>query len=522
MRRIRSTRKNLSLAAGPSLASPPVNDSPTRPGPRLAVAAATTLGLTATLLTQAPYAGGQPVADAPTARSAPVPAIAPAADKPNVLLVTVDDMEVSDLRRMPALRRIVARGTTVAQAVAPTPICAPARASMLTGQYAPNHGVHTVDGPHGGYAAFRDHDTVPVWLQRAGYTTHFAGKYLNGYGDRDPRRVPPGWDDWYGAVGGSAYSFYRTVFNDDGRIVQTREHNSDVLAEHTVDLVEDRAGARKPWFAWVNFTAPHHGGPAEPDDPPGVENTMPARRHRDAFRGARLPRVPEMLKQGGSPWAVRTADRPRKAALREAYQQRAESLLSVDEAMARIVATLRRTGQWKDTLLVFSSDNGYLVGHHNRTGKLVPYDRSLRIPFYLVGPGIPRGTTRTPTTVVDLPVTIAAIAGARPGRRVDGVDMSSYWRSGRDVERPIPIQAWPVSDGRARIYAGIRRGPLTYARLPSGREVLFDRSRDPGELSNVVRRAAYADEVRELRRLTRRYRDCRGTRCPGVETFRPG
>lgn len=484
---------------------------------RTATSSLVALGLAATLITHAPAAG--------TATSAtfgvPVAAVAAAPAQPNVLLVTVDDMEVSDLQRMPRLKRLVAGGTDVTQGLAPTPICSPSRASMLTGQYAHSHGVHTVEGRHGGFKAFRDHDTLPVWLSRAGYRTQFAGKYINGYGARRPHYVPPGWDDWYGAVGGSTYSYYRTKFNDDGRLVSTYRHNSDVLADHTVGLI--RRGARpsaKPWFTWVNFTAPHSGGPHEVDDPSRIGTPMPAARHRNRFRGAALPRVPEMLRGGGSPWAGRHASSRRRAEMREAHQQRAESLLSVDEAVGRMVTTLKRTGQWGRTYVVFTSDNGFLVGHHNVVGKLVPYDRSIRIPFYVVGPGIPRGRSSTAATVADLPVTIAAMTGASVGRRVDGVNMLPFWRGAPTYERPIPIEGWPVHNGQRRIYAGIRMGDLTYARLRKGREVLFDRSRDPGELRNVVRHPAYRDDAQHLRALTRRYRDCRGTTCPGVETFR--
>ncbi|MEI5675651.1 MULTISPECIES: sulfatase family protein [unclassified Nocardioides] len=443
--------------------------------------------------------------------------------RPNILMFTVDDMTVGDLPYLPNLNRyLVKKGTTLTQGTAPTPICVPARASLLTGQYAHNHGALTIEGTGGGFDAFRDANTLPVWLRRAGYDTFFSGKYLNGYGMDDPRYIPPGWTGWRGSVDMSTYGFYNTRYNINGDVVTKSAHNSDVLNGFTTKVIGERAKKRKPWFMWTNFVAPHHGGRHESDDPSTdlLKTTMPAARDRNTFRDLDLPRDPEMWKAGGSPWAKPPASPAFKRAVREANQQRIESLQSVDDAVGAAVRKLRRTGQLRNTYLIFTSDNGFLVGHHNKDGKLVPFDRSLRVPMVVRGPGIPKNRrVATPTTNPDIPVTIAAIAGARPGRKVDGVNVLPYWRSRTDYVRPIPIEAYPVKGGRGRIYSGIRYGQWTYVLLPSGKEVLFNRATDPGELKNVVRKRKYRSTVRELRRLNRGYRDCAGATCPGTETF---
>lgn len=445
--------------------------------------------------------------------------------RPNILMFTVDDMTVGDLPHMPQLNRLVVdRGVRLSQGTAPTPICVPARASLLTGQYAHNHGAVTISGAGGGFQAFRDDDTLPVWLRRAGYETYFSGKYLNGYGMRDRRYVPPGWTGWHGSIDMSTYGFRNTRYNVDGRVVTEPAHNSDVLNGYTTEVIGDRARSRKPWFLWTNFVAPHHGGRHESDDPPGslVKTTMPATRDRNTFRHLGLPRDPEMWADGDSPWASRNASRRFRAAVREAHQQRIESLQSVDDAVGAAVAKLRRSGQLGNTYIIFTSDNGYLVGHHNRVGKLVPFDRSVRVPMVVRGPGIPQGrTVATPTTNPDLAVTIAAIAGARPGRTVDGVDMLPYWRSGTGYDRVVPIAAYPLRGGRTASYSGIRYGSWTYVRTKRGKEVLFDRSKDPGELRNRAGHPRYAATLRMLRAMDRAYRDCAGSSCPGTETFVP-
>ena len=102
------------------------------------------------------------------------------------------------------LELIGERGATFDAAYASFPLCCPARATLLTGQYAHNHGVLGNEPPEGGFEAVpgaaRRFTTSPSWLQDAGYRTAHVGKYFNGYGDDDPAFVPAGWDEWYGST----------------------------------------------------------------------------------------------------------------------------------------------------------------------------------------------------------------------------------------------------------------------------------------------------------------------------------
>lgn len=480
-------------------------------------------GLTAAIAATAALAGWA-LPGTGTAQPAPAPA---AAERPNIVVITLDDLTEADLAVMPRTRRLLVRqGTTLTQGLAPTPMCAPARASLLTGQYAHSHRVLTVEGQGGGFAAFDDRRTLPTWLQKAGYETMFAGKYLNGYGVRDPRYIPPGWDRWRASIDFTTYSFLRTRFNVDGTVVQPRGYSTDILGRYTEELIgQHRRGRHRddPLFLWVNYVAPHHGGPREPDDPgrtsPGGRQpltTTPAPRDRNRFRDVPLPHGPAMWERDrrGNPHAGPRASGSYRAAIREVHQQRLESLLSVDEAIGRTIGALRRAGELKRTVIALTSDNGYMIGEHQLVGKLWFYDDSLRIPVILRGPGIPSGKRlATPITNPDLGVTIAGLARARPTRKIDGVDLMP-WLDRPAQRRVVPIEAYPVKGGHRRLYSGIRYGDLTYVRSRGGFEELYDRARDPGELVNVARRAAYRQSLDRMRTWDRRYRDCSGTACP--------
>ena len=118
------------------------------------------------------------------------------------------------LAKTPNLDALAARGTRFVDAYTSCPICVPARASLLSGQYAHNHGAVTINGVGGGVQAFDQHRTLPVWLQRAGYRTMFVGKYLNGYGEQDaPTYVPPGWSSWHATVDPTTYNFVKPTVN---------------------------------------------------------------------------------------------------------------------------------------------------------------------------------------------------------------------------------------------------------------------------------------------------------------------
>ncbi|HLR85364.1 MAG TPA: sulfatase-like hydrolase/transferase, partial [Nocardioidaceae bacterium] len=134
-----------------------------------------------------------------------------AAQRPNIVVLMTDDMRADDLGK-PWMRRtsrlIGNQGATFTNAFAPTPLCAPARASFLTGKYVHNHGVRNVREPYG-FRALRDRNTLPVWLYRAGYNTIFLGKYINGYGRQKTRNgtpsrnyIPPGWTEWRASLDG--------------------------------------------------------------------------------------------------------------------------------------------------------------------------------------------------------------------------------------------------------------------------------------------------------------------------------
>jgi N-acetylglucosamine-6-sulfatase len=449
---------------------------------------------------------------------------APAAAAPNVVVIETDDQTAADLEAMPRTRELIAgEGVTFRESFVSLSQCCPSRATLLTGRYAHNHHVLASAPPLGGVDRLDASETLAVWLRRAGYATALVGKYLNGYGRRNPFAVPPGWTEWHVLLGGSTYRYYDYAINHDGRLRgyggAPEDYQTDVITTLTEGVVRRRAAARAPFFLWTAYVAPHTGQPRDILDPPGVPSAVPAPRHRDAFAGRLPPFSPAFDEADVSDKPLAIATRPplgpeATAALWEAWRQRQEALQAVDEGVARIVRALRAAGELRDTLIVFTSDNGFMTGEHRlAAGKIVPYEPSIRVPLLMRGPGIPAGAVRTqPVWNGDLAPTILAAAGARSPWRPDG---RSLWplirRPGLRTGRAILLEG-PPRHGLPR-YAGLRTARHLYVEHLDGELELYDLARDPYELDNLVAMpAAVPVRIRLAARLAR-LRGCRGAGC---------
>ncbi len=188
-----------------------------------------------------------------------VPGIAVASRRNNVVVIETDDQTMGDLASMPHVRDLIAdQGASFTNSFVSLSQCCPSRATFLTGQYAHNHGVLTTQPPFGGFPAFHDRQSLPVWLQQAGYRTALVGKYFNKYGKDDPTYVPPGWSDWHGLEGSTVYHYEGFSINDNGRVRRyPGQYESDVLEGLDQRFVRTSARRRKPFFLWATFVAPH-------------------------------------------------------------------------------------------------------------------------------------------------------------------------------------------------------------------------------------------------------------------------
>ena len=279
-----------------------------------------------------------------------------AAAKPNIVVLMTDDQTLDSMSVMPQTERLLGeRGTTFTRSFASYALCCPSRATLFTGQYAHNHGVLGNGPPNGGYSRLDKSNWLPLWLQAAGYRTMHVGKFLNGYGVTSPQtEVPPGLSDWHGTIDPTTYRFWNYTVNENGTLRtygaanEPELYSTDFFARRANELIAAAAPSAQPFFLSVAFLAPHSGAPGEPDDPGAVHPTPAvAPRHVNAFSSLVLPRPASYNEADVSDKPANVRRRAlitdgRAAAIQEAYQQRLESLLAVDEAVASIVGGLGR------------------------------------------------------------------------------------------------------------------------------------------------------------------------------------
>jgi N-acetylglucosamine-6-sulfatase len=445
--------------------------------------------------------------------------------RPNIVVLMTDDQTLESLRVMKNVDRLLARqGATFTQSIVSLALCCPSRATFLTGQYAHNHRVLSNVAPKGGHRRL-DHSTaLPVWLRRGGYHTVHVGKYLNGYGLTRPREVPPGWSEWYGTVDPSTYRYWGFTVNENRRLVRysrRSDYQTDVFARRAVEVIRRRAPRRQPFFLNIGFVAPHTGAPRELDDPPSMKTPAPAPRHRDRFLFEALPTPPSFNEQDvqDKPLAIRRRPGLREfqlGAITEAYQQQLESLLAVDEAVARVVNALKRAGDLQRTLIVFTSDNGYFHGEHRiPAGKVFLYEPATRVPLIVRGPRIAPGQRLDELVAnIDLAPTIADAANVTPLRIVDGRSLLPLIERGvrPSAPRSILIES-PPSDVPRQVFTAVRTAQHLYASYESGDQELYDLSADPYQLTSLHRDPGQAALVAELSLRLEQLKKCAGVSC---------
>jgi N-acetylglucosamine-6-sulfatase len=469
---------------------------------------------------------------AATAGAVPTASTSSAAQqRPNVLVLMTDDQTVESVRVMANVRRLLAaEGTTFANNFVTFSLCCPSRATFLTGQYSHNNGVQGNSPPAGGFNKLDSTRTLPVWLQRADYHTVHIGKYLNGYDRTDG--VPPGYSEWYGSIDPTTYRFWNYTLNENGSFVtygtRPQDYQADVYGQKATAIVRRLAPSDQPFYLKVAFLAPHSGAPRGPDDPQGIGTPEPAPRHRNAFASEPLPQPASFNEADVSDKPVGIRNRApltvqQIAGIRENYQQRLESLLAVDEAIAGIVAALRASGELDKTLIIFTADNGFFHGEHRvPSGKVLLYEPSIRVPLIVRGPGVPRGRTiAEPVANIDLAPTIVDAANARADRTMDGRSLlpllaSPATRWGRDLVIENGPSLGPRGRPRVQAFAALRTPRYLYAEYGNGDRELYDLDKDPQELASKHADPAYAAIRAELAQRLAGMRGCRGAACRRV------
>jgi N-acetylglucosamine-6-sulfatase len=444
--------------------------------------------------------------------------------RPNIVMIVVDDMRFDEYAagghpyiETPHIDSLSAKGASFTRAYHATPLCSPNRASILTGQYASRHGI--LDNTSRNRASHML-SLFAIDLQRAGYETAHIGKWHMG-NDPSPR---PGYDYWV-SFEGQGRSIDPILY-EDGALRKTHGYMTDLLTERALAFVRKKRS--KPFFLYLGHKAVHPDITQNDDGSISSENSgfVPAPRHQGRYDGQVVDRRPNhgfdkndakskpVLAQA---YAIKNSDEVLRAVggmveqdvAEDEIRRRAEMILAIDEGLGALVEALAEQRLLDDTMIVFTSDNGYFYGEHGLTvERRLPYEEAIRAPVLVRYPDwtAPGARIGAFASSVDFAPTMLEAAGAAIPAHIQGKSLGPLLRDEEKAireamlveyyshENPIP---WTVAmDYRVVLKRNFKL--IKWLRFDDADE-LYDLDADPFEENNLFANPAFGAVNNELR-----------------------
>jgi arylsulfatase A-like enzyme len=405
----------------------------------------------------------------------------------NVVVILSDDERWDGTTVMQNVKRLlVDHGVNFTNAHVTTPICGPSRASILTGQYAHHTGVLDNFGTHA-YPAFKEDeaDDLPVWMHDAGYRTSLVGKYINAYtGAAGHHAIPPGWDNWQVLDSIPMEAYYNYSINNNGRL----EHYGSKPADYSTTVLTHKAvnfihRAHRPFFLYFAPVTPHL--PAIPDkrDQGKLQNIAPI--NSPAFNQRNI---------GKEPWRFWHKDMLNAAGqlyINHVRIKQEEALLSLDRSVGKVVQALKDRHELKHTVIVYTSDNGFLWGEHRLGGKVWPYQESTHVPLVVRTPWTTSAQKNNqPVLNIDLAPTITELAGITPTLPQDGRSFVPFLHGQQAPWRHAFLEEYLGKDmlrsGGPPPYVAVQTRRNLWVEYRNGWRELYSLKKDPWELNNIA------------------------------------
>ena len=438
--------------------------------------------------------------------------------RPNIIFILIDDLRWDDLGitghpfvKSPNIDRIGREGVVFRNAFMTTPLCSPSRASFLTGQYPHTHGItDNVDRSPASHKL----TTFPLLLQQSGYATAFIGKWH--MGNDDSQR--PGFDRWVSFRGQGSY--LDPEINEDGKDVKPGRYITDLLTGYAVEFIKRKHD--KPYLVYLAHKAIHPEVMQHDDGSVNLadaERFIPAERHQNLFKGKKIPRRPSaMLPPVGKPALQRKiGDLPPLGANTgtsdESVLGRLRSLMAVEEGVGEIMKALKETNQLDNTVIVFTSDNGYFYGEHGLSvERRLAYEESIRMPLLIRYPSfVKAGTVRDEFALnIDLAPTILELAGVSVPVSMEGRSLvpllnasPTEWRKSFLLEYYSDRVFPRISKMGYKAVRSERWKYIHYFEL-EGMDELYDLKTDPYEMKNIINQPEAAKILENMKRELQR------------------
>lgn len=424
-------------------------------------------------------------------------AVAGAADRPNLLLVFLDDMRYDAMScaghpfaKTPNMDRLASEGAYCKNSFVVIALCAPSRACFQTGQYPHAHGVMR----NNGVDVRPDAVTFPKLLQKAGYQTGYFGKWHQAPSDM-PR---PGYDAWVSYKGQGIY--IDPVININGKSRKTKGYIDDLVTDQAVDWITKSRDQSKPFAMTLAFKAVH--GPFTPPDRDKdlyadakfdwpASKSEPIEKTKPAFLRAWLDN--EIAKHMQFPYDVFIPNYNR-------------TIRGADDNLGRVIKALEGVGQLDNTCIIFSSDNGYYIGEHGGLfDKRSAYEESIRVPMLVRYPKAVKAGTKVDGMVLNIDVapTFLELAGVPVPKSMQGRSLVPLLTGKNEGWRKSFLNEYFREKGfpNTPTLQCVRTDRYKYIRYldPQDRPELYDLKKDPQELQNLHDDPAAASTLAEMK-----------------------
>lgn len=438
--------------------------------------------------------------------------------KPNIIFFFTDDQSYDSQKdfgnpdvKTPNLDRLASKGVLFKRHYNTTAICMASRANVMTGQYEYKTGCNFT---HGSLGTKQWSTSYPVQLRKAGYKVGFGGKFGFSISDEkvgggnEGEVAKKDFDFW---VGGKGQTNYKTAKNKSlVKYADKYPHSTRAYGAASIDFIRESVKEEKPFCMSVFFKAPHR--PVQPD--PMFD---------DVYKNTTFHKLPNYGRKAGEHLAPQSKKGRQylrfedwgyseEKSYQEALRKYHQLIYGVDYAIGMVLDELEKLGIADNTVVIFSSDNGYFNGSHGLGSKVLPYEEGARVPLIILDPRHKKSRkmreTQTLSGNVDIPATILDLAGLEVPSVYDGKSLLPVLdKPNKPVRKSLPIiQAWgPVATHCLTVMdAKYKYVYWFYEDKNEGIkavEELFNIKKDPYEMENLAGKSKYKAQLNKMRKL---------------------
>lgn len=423
----------------------------------------------------------------------------PASDKlPNIIIIYTDDQRFdalgtngNEVIQTPHLDKLGRKGLVFNNAHVVFSLCSPSRAALLTGRYGSANGVLEL-----GSGLNTGEKTMAQLLKLVGYQTAMSGKW---HLRQTPKQLGFDFSVYFQSNG----TYYQRLIHDEGKSIKPEEHCDFYCADRSVDFLRESAELEAPFFLYHNTQLPHMNGKLEWD----VKTETKAK-----YRVEDMPiaenRLDDLSFKPGYLKEVRNLTQAAKYGYpeKQAIQQHSLDYYSVttemDDALGKIFTTLDELELWQNTYVIYMSDNGWMLGEHGFTSKVLPYEASTHVPLVVAGSSVKKGISNALVSNIDILPTVLELAEVAVPDNVHGRSLVPVLQDPQVQIRESLVYEGLGGYGGAKPNLSVFRNDFRYIQTYADAnldkvifEELYDIRNDPWEKNNLMRKTGFESNL---------------------------